>query len=134
MDTLFSFFFKYHFECYFPTNLETTKEKRTREMTLCKKIHARKMEDAVEVTFERGQAIGPCDKTISDLSLFLGTIARNPTFCPLIYTNWKAIPDDYKTRMLDYVNVRKSALELLPIMMCYLLDALIFIINSLCFM
>ena len=81
------------------------KEKRTRGKTLCKNIHARSLEERVEVTFDKGQAIGPCDKIVTDLSFFLGTIARNPTFCPLTYTNWKAIPDDNKLRMWKYVNV-----------------------------
>ena len=35
---------------------------------------------------------------------------------------------------LSYLTVKKSALELLPWMICYLLDALILIINIFCFM
>ena len=55
------------------------------------------MEERVEVILDdQGEPIGPNDKIVSDLSLFLATIARNSDFCPLIYTNWKAIPKEFK--------------------------------------
>ena len=91
--------------CVFFIKLGTMKERITRGKTLCNNIHARSLEERVEVTFEKGQAIGPSEKNVTELSFFLGTIARNPTFCPLTYTSWKALPDDNKRRMWDYVNV-----------------------------
>ncbi|XP_068477352.1 uncharacterized protein [Phaseolus vulgaris] len=52
---------------------------------------------------EHGEPVGPNDKVVSDLSYFLGTIARNSDFCPLIYTNFKALLKDYKDRIWKYV-------------------------------
>ncbi|CAI8610984.1 unnamed protein product [Vicia faba] len=90
------------------TNREKEKEtsqRKTRGKTLCKKIHARTLEERVEVTFnEDFQPIGPSEKVVSDLSLFLGTLARNSTFCPLRYTNWSGMPDDNKNRFWRYTN------------------------------
>ncbi|CAI8592939.1 unnamed protein product [Vicia faba] len=90
------------------TNREEEKEtsqRKTRGKTLCKKIHARTLEERVEVTFnEDFQPIGPSEKVVSDLSLFLGTLARNSTFCPLRYTNWSGMPDDNKNRFWRYTN------------------------------
>ena len=81
------------------------KERKTRGKTLCNNIHVRSLEERAQVTFEKGQAVGPCDKTVTELSYFLGTIARNATFCPLTFTSWKALLDDNKKRMWEYVNV-----------------------------
>ncbi|CAI8584253.1 unnamed protein product [Vicia faba] len=90
------------------TNREEEKEtsqRKTRGKTLCKKIHARTLEERVEVTFnEDFQPIGPSEKVVSDLSLFLGTLARNSTFCPLRYTNWSGMPDDNKNCFWRYTN------------------------------
>ncbi|CAI8589144.1 unnamed protein product [Vicia faba] len=90
------------------TNREEEKEtsqRKTRGKTLCKKIHARTLEERVEVTFnEDFQPIGPSEKVVSDLSLFLGTLAMNSTFCPLRYTNWSGMPDDNKNRLWRYTN------------------------------
>ncbi|KAL5097416.1 hypothetical protein RYX36_001743, partial [Vicia faba] len=90
------------------TNREEEKEtsqRKTRGKTLCKKIHARTLEERVEVTFnEDFQPFGPSEKVVSDLSLFLGTLARNSTFCPLRYTNWSGMPDDNKNHFWRYTN------------------------------
>ncbi|KAJ1405815.1 putative transposase, Ptta/En/Spm, plant, partial [Sesbania bispinosa] len=51
-----------------------------------------------------GELIGPKDKVVSDLSYFLGTVARNPNFCPLIYTNFKGLTKDERERIWDFVN------------------------------
>lgn len=81
-------------------------KKRTRGKTKCSKIHARTMDDREEVTFnDDGQPIGPTNGAVSDLSLFLGTLARNSTFCPLIYTSWIEMPDDNIGRVWTYTNV-----------------------------
>ncbi|KAF7808184.1 putative transposase [Senna tora] len=64
-----------------------TSKKRTRGQTSWKNIHARSVEEREEVILnDDGQPIGPREKTVKDLSLFLGTMARNSTFCPLTYT------------------------------------------------
>ena len=46
------------------------KERKTRGKTLCNNIHARSLEERAQVTFEKGQAVGPCDKTVTELSYF----------------------------------------------------------------
>ncbi|KAF7839380.1 putative transposase [Senna tora] len=84
-----------------------TSKKRTRGQTSCKNIHARSVEEQEEVILnDDGQPIGPREKTVKDLSLFLGTMARNSTFCPLTYTNWKAMPSDLKDHMWKYINTK----------------------------
>ncbi|XP_009772204.2 uncharacterized protein [Nicotiana sylvestris] len=61
----------------------TLEKKRVRGKIICKNIHARSFEEREEVTFDKGQAVGPTDKRVSDLTNFSGTIARNPRFIPL---------------------------------------------------
>ncbi|KAF7814871.1 hypothetical protein G2W53_028840 [Senna tora] len=64
-----------------------------------------KVEEREEVILnDDGQPIGPREKTVKDLSLFLGTMARNSTFCPFTYNNWKAMPSDLKDHMWKYIN------------------------------
>ena len=63
------------------------------------------MEDRVVVLFnDKGQPIGPTDKVVNEFSKFLGTIAHDYTWAPLIYTNWSKVP--HKDEMWGYVNVR----------------------------
>ncbi|XP_070022812.1 uncharacterized protein [Nicotiana sylvestris] len=57
-----------------------------------------------EVTFDKGQAVGPTDKRVSDLTNFLGIIARNPRFIPLVHTSSHAVSKDIKQQMWEYVN------------------------------
>ncbi|KAH0716259.1 hypothetical protein KY284_009164 [Solanum tuberosum] len=57
-----------------------------------------------EVAFDKGQAVGPTSKIVSQLSNFIGTIARNPRFIILMYTSWHAVPKDTKKHMWEYIN------------------------------
>ncbi|WJX34279.1 hypothetical protein P8452_22405 [Trifolium repens] len=91
---------------------ETTK-KRTRGPTRCLKTYARPPNKREEVTLDDdGEIIGPDAKTVVGLSNFLGTIARNSDFCPLIYTNFKLLLEeerkkdhlDRRERIWRYVN------------------------------
>ncbi|XP_020204525.2 uncharacterized protein LOC109789891 isoform X2 [Cajanus cajan] len=83
----------------------STCKKKTRGPTRCLKIHARSFEERQEVTLDDdGEPIGPKDKVVSDLSYFLGTVARNPNFCPLIYTNFKGLTMDEREQIWDFVN------------------------------
>ncbi|KAH0688938.1 hypothetical protein KY289_016296 [Solanum tuberosum] len=81
-------------------------KKKVRGHTTCKTIHARNFEKREDVTFDHGQAVGPTGKRVSDLSNFLGTIARNSRFITLLYTGWPAMPKDTKLRMWEYVNTK----------------------------
>ncbi|XP_020979517.1 uncharacterized protein LOC110272053 [Arachis ipaensis] len=79
--------------------------KKTRGPTQCLKIHARQLEDREQITLDsEGEAIGPTDEVVNNLSKFLGTVARNSDFCPLIYTNWKGIKD--KEAIWEYVQAK----------------------------
>jgi hypothetical protein len=70
-------------------------KKKTRGPTQCLKIHGRKLEERVEVIFDdEGEPVGPDAEVLAGLSSFLGTIAKNSAFCPLIYTNFKGIVEN----------------------------------------
>ncbi|KAH0701801.1 hypothetical protein KY285_016079 [Solanum tuberosum] len=84
----------------------TLEKKKVRGHTTCKTIYARNFEEREDVTFDHGQAVGPTGKRVSDLSNFLGTIARNSRFITLLYTGWPAMPKDTKLRMWEYVNTK----------------------------
>ncbi|KAG5580625.1 hypothetical protein H5410_051252 [Solanum commersonii] len=43
---------------------------------------------------------------VSELSNFIGTIARNPRFISLMYTNWHAVPNDTKKCIWEYINFK----------------------------
>ncbi|KAJ8426257.1 LOW QUALITY PROTEIN: hypothetical protein Cgig2_030551 [Carnegiea gigantea] len=77
--------------------------KKHRGPTMLFEVHARKMEDRVVVLFnDKGQPIGPTDKVVNEFSKFLGTIAHDYTWAPLIDTNWSKVP--HKDEMWGYVN------------------------------
>ncbi|KAK6784183.1 hypothetical protein RDI58_017637 [Solanum bulbocastanum] len=90
---------------------EISKPKRVRGQTTCKDIHARNLEEIKKVTFGKGQAMGPTNKIVSELSNFIGTIARNPRFISLMYTSSHAVPNDTKKRMWEYINNRQNSGE-----------------------
>lgn len=72
-------------------------------------MHSREIEEREEVTLDEfGEFVGPNDKVVNDLCYFLGTIARNASFCPLIYTNFKAFTDKEKEDIWEYVTVCES--------------------------
>ncbi|KAI5397856.1 hypothetical protein KIW84_063611 [Lathyrus oleraceus] len=77
--------------------------------TLCRKIHAREFKDRQEITLnEEGQPIGPDEKTVFELSSFLGTIGRSSDLCPLTFTSWIALVKFWEQHNIDpvwdYVN------------------------------
>jgi len=74
-----------------------TSNKRTRGPTTCLQIHVRNTEDRLEVILDKDEEpVGPNDRVLFDLSYFLGTLARNSYFYPLICTNFKALLKYYK--------------------------------------
>jgi len=85
-----------------------TSNKRTRGPTRCLQITARNTEDRLKVILDKdGELVCPNDRVVSDLSYFLGTLARNLDFYLLIYTNFKALLKDYKERIWRYDMVIK---------------------------
>ncbi|KAL2900970.1 Solute carrier family 12 member 7 [Bienertia sinuspersici] len=82
------------------------KKKKGRGPTKLPHVHARKMnERPVMILNSHGQPIGPTKKLVSEYSLFLGTLARNPEFLPLNYCDWPNIPDHDKDKVWEYVQV-----------------------------
>lgn len=67
--------------CYI--NLGVPQKKNVRGQIICKEIHARTLDERDVVKFDLRKAVGPTDKAISNLSNFIGTIARNPRFITL---------------------------------------------------
>ncbi|KAJ8430541.1 LOW QUALITY PROTEIN: hypothetical protein Cgig2_012325 [Carnegiea gigantea] len=77
--------------------------KKHRGPTMLFEVHVQKMEDRVVVLFnDKGQLIGPTDKVVNEFSKFLGTIAHDYTWAPLIYTNWSKVP--HNDEMWGYGN------------------------------
>ena len=89
-----NFLFTY---CYI--NQEILEAKKVRGKTTCKDIHERNLEERKEVTFDKGQAVGPTGKIVYEFTNFIGTISKNPRFINLMYTSWHAVPEDTKKRM-----------------------------------
>ncbi|RHN74114.1 hypothetical protein MtrunA17_Chr2g0306521 [Medicago truncatula] len=81
-----------------------TIKKKTRGSTQCLKIHARKIQDRQEVILDDiGEPIGPDENVVSDLSMFLGTVARNSAFCPFLYTNFKKVVENHGEAIWNFV-------------------------------
>ena len=49
--------------------------------------------------------IGPDEKVVSDLSMFLGTAARNSAFCHFLYTNFKKVVENHGEDIWNFVQV-----------------------------
>ncbi|XP_045807736.1 uncharacterized protein LOC123902122 [Trifolium pratense] len=82
---------------------------RKRGKTICRKIHTRQFKDRDEITLNgEGQPIGPDEKTVSEFSSFLGTIARSSDICPLTFTSWIGLVKSWEEQVIDpvwdYVN------------------------------
>ncbi|OIW19963.1 hypothetical protein TanjilG_30911 [Lupinus angustifolius] len=61
-------------------------------------------QDRMEIIFnEYGVPIGPDQRIVIQFNNFLGTVARSSDLCPLVYTNWKDVPD--KDLIWTYVKV-----------------------------
>ncbi|KAM3362658.1 hypothetical protein P3S68_017512 [Capsicum galapagoense] len=65
-------------------------EKRKRGRTQMQTVHGR-TERKLIVLNEHNQPIGPTIGVVHELSSFLGTLARNSTFCPLTVKTWKKV-------------------------------------------
>nr|XP_027186308.1 uncharacterized protein LOC113784359 [Cicer arietinum] len=77
---------------------------KKRGKTICRKIHSREFKDRQEIILnEEGQPIGPDEKTVSEFSSFLETIARSSDLCPLTFNNWKALIRTSKDLNIDPV-------------------------------
>ncbi|KAL8262579.1 hypothetical protein R6Q59_023928 [Mikania micrantha] len=81
------------------------KNKQKRGPTMLHLVHTRKVDDReVIICNELGQPVGPVTKekdVVGRFYRFLGTIARNHSYAPLIYNSWHKVPHKYK--IWDYV-------------------------------
>ena len=83
-----------------------TSKKKTQGPTQCLAIHGRSTQERPEVILDiDGEPIGPTDKIVTDINYFLGMIARNSTFCPLIYTNFKSLLNDKDNKTCIWTDV-----------------------------
>ncbi|KAH9609797.1 hypothetical protein KSS87_016180 [Heliosperma pusillum] len=82
-------------------------EGKTRGSTMLHDVHMRpyKKRKAIFLN-EFDQPIGPItekEDTVSEFSLFLGTIARDYGYAPFVYNTWRKVPN--KEKMWEYVLV-----------------------------
>nr|XP_016477277.1 PREDICTED: uncharacterized protein LOC107798757 isoform X2 [Nicotiana tabacum] len=78
----------------------SSEKKRKRGKTQMSGVHGRKERKQV-VLNETNQPIGHTDEVVKELGSFLGTLARNATFCPLNVFNWRKL--ETKEDMWKYV-------------------------------
>ncbi|KAL2941264.1 hypothetical protein RDABS01_029614 [Bienertia sinuspersici] len=72
--------------------------------TVLPHVHNRPMDERpVIILNSYGQPVGPTKKLVSEYSLFLGTLARNPEYLLLNYCDWPSVPDNAKDQVWDYV-------------------------------
>ncbi|KAD5802724.1 hypothetical protein E3N88_14084 [Mikania micrantha] len=81
-------------------NKTAISESKKRGPTMLHLVHTRKVDDReVIICNEFGQPVGPVTKekdVVGRFSRFLGTIARNHSYAPLIYNSWHKVPHKYK--------------------------------------
>ncbi|KAL8230183.1 hypothetical protein R6Q59_000468 [Mikania micrantha] len=81
-------------------NKTANSESKKRGPTMLHLVHTRKVDDReVIICNEFGQPVGPVTKekdVVGRFSRFLGTIARNHSYAPLIYNSWHKVPHKYK--------------------------------------
>ncbi|XP_060172400.1 uncharacterized protein LOC132603390 [Lycium barbarum] len=87
-------------------------QKRKRGGTQMQSVHGRS-ERKLIVLNELHQSIGPIEAIVKELGSFLGTLARNGTFCPLNVFKWKKLKthDDMWNYTLEKYDIPKVAKE-----------------------
>lgn len=74
-------------------------------------VFTRKLEDRPVVSLNSDfQPYSRKDKVVTELSSFLGTIAR--LYIPLDFVNWSKVPEEEKTGWWEYVRVKSYILFL----------------------
>ncbi|KAL8255284.1 hypothetical protein R6Q59_033505 [Mikania micrantha] len=80
-------------------------QSKKRGPTMLHVVHTRKVDDReVIICNEFGQPVGPVTNekdVVGRFSRFLGTIARNQSYAPLIHSSWHKVP--HKDKIWDYV-------------------------------
>ncbi|XP_059302008.1 uncharacterized protein LOC132053932 [Lycium ferocissimum] len=87
-------------------------QKRKRGGTQMQSVHGRS-ERKLIVLNELHQPIGPTEAIVKELGSFLGTLARNGTFCPLNVFKWKKLKthDDMWNYTMEKYDIPKVAKE-----------------------
>ena len=68
------------------------------------KVHARSSENKLVITLnEKGQVVSDCQKVVTELSNFVGTLARDNV--PLTYVNWRVVPENLKKQLWEHTLV-----------------------------
>ncbi|KAD2805475.1 hypothetical protein E3N88_38852 [Mikania micrantha] len=80
-------------------------ESKKRGPTMLHVVHMRKVDDReMIICNEFGQPVGPVTNekdVVGRFSLFLGTIARNHSYAPLIHSSWHKVP--HKDKIWEYI-------------------------------
>ncbi|KAL8228082.1 hypothetical protein R6Q57_015666 [Mikania cordata] len=83
-------------------------ESKKRGPTMLHVVHMLKVDDRELITCnEFGQPVGPVTNeknVVGRFSRFLGTIARNNSYAPLIYSSWHKVP--HKDKIWEYILLR----------------------------
>ncbi|WRX30286.1 hypothetical protein QQP08_022773 [Theobroma cacao] len=81
--------------------------KKTRGPTRALQIHGLTENNSNFILLNtRNQPIGPTDEAVNNLSTFLGTLARNAMLAPLVYVDWRAMPQSNQNDMWDLVKAK----------------------------
>lgn len=102
-DTMHSHFIFYF---SFPFNLvhKVRAPKKSRGRSKMSKVHARGPDQKIVITLNAlGQPISDDQKIVTELSNFLGTVAKDNV--SLTYLNWHVVPDQLKNQMWEYTLV-----------------------------
>ncbi|GAB4833278.1 hypothetical protein Ancab_039946 [Ancistrocladus abbreviatus] len=92
-------------QCDSIASQDASNSRRKRGPTTCVDIHARTLDMRTPIILnEKNQPIGPDDGSLRRFSSFLGTLARDSSFCPLDKPTWRQINDEKKSRLWKYVN------------------------------
>lgn len=68
------------------------------------KVHGRRIDEKVVISLNaKGQPVSENQKIVTELSNFVGTLARDNV--SLTYINWHVVPDQMKNQMWEYTLV-----------------------------
>jgi len=81
---------------------EGVSSKNKRGQTQMHNVHARKERKLILLN-RLNQPVGPTEDVVTELSSFLGTLARNATLCPFDIFDWRSM--DTKKDLWDYTKV-----------------------------
>ncbi|KAK9668623.1 hypothetical protein RND81_13G076100 [Saponaria officinalis] len=88
--------------------IDAISEEKTRGPTMLHHVHTRPLDERKAIILnELGQPIGPItskDNTVAEFSHYLGPIARDYKYAPLIFDSWRKVP--HKDKMWEYISMK----------------------------